>query len=255
MTASKKTEVFGADIAVIITAMTDYEKRFLAEALKSVLSDDGVGQVILCVDENNTWVDREIGSLATNSLLEIVRMPIAPVGKIRNKALRRVRKTFTAYCDGDDVWCNGKTLIQRAFFKNSDCEFVGCDHYIINEKSSICAFGLGHYISMPSSWMAYTKILRQYPFDESMAYGSDGEWWIRTANKIKKVRCSKTLIYYRVRPDSLSSNTPSKVKKTKVVSLARIPILRLTILFLSWCGWYLTRKNEYAWKSHWAKTV
>ena len=45
------------DVAAIITAMTDGEESFLFEALEATLTDPSIGQVILCIEEKNAWVD------------------------------------------------------------------------------------------------------------------------------------------------------------------------------------------------------
>lgn len=42
------------DVAAIVTAMTDAEQPFIIDTLKSVFSDPGIGQVVLCIEESNT---------------------------------------------------------------------------------------------------------------------------------------------------------------------------------------------------------
>ncbi|WP_242541854.1 hypothetical protein [Leptolyngbya sp. Cla-17] len=101
------------DVAAIITAMTDAEQPFVSDTLKSVLSDPGIAQVILCIAEKNVWIDAVIGKFVTDPRLEIVRLPLKPLGAIRNQALTYVKELWVAYCDGDDVCSKGKTKIQR----------------------------------------------------------------------------------------------------------------------------------------------
>jgi hypothetical protein len=234
-----------ADVAAIVTAMTDGEQFFLYDSLQAVLSDPGIGQVVLCIEENNTWVNTVLGSLTADSRLEIVRIPLAPPGAVRNRALCHVQMPWIAYCDGDDVWCKGKTLIQRAFANTTKCDFVGCDHYLTDEHGRIKAVAFAKYLPMLSSWMIRTQIMRQYPFDESRPIGSDVEWWSRTEDTIFKVRCPRLFLRYRVRPGSVSSNTSSKRRKAKAVAFAGIPILGRSILFLTWCIWLCSRRKRY----------
>jgi glycosyltransferase involved in cell wall biosynthesis len=241
------------DVAAIITAMTDSEQPFLFEAVEAALSDPCIGQVVLCVEEKNIWIDTEIGSLITDPRLHVVRLPLMPPGGARNEALNHVQKPWVAYCDGDDVWCEGKTLIQRTFASQTGCDFVGADHYLIDEEGKIRAFALARNLPMTSSWMVRTEIMRQYPFDEAMPQAQDGEWWIRTANVIKKARCSQMLLRYRVRSGSVSSSTPSKKRKTKIVTLTRTPVLGLGILFLTYCAWFFTRQKQYTWLPQWGQ--
>jgi len=233
------------DVAAIITAMTDGEQFFLYDSVEAVLSDPGIIQVVLCIEENNTWVDTVLDSLAEDSRLQIVRMPMAPLGEVRNRGLEYVKTPWVAYCDGDDVWCKGKTLIQRAYANAIECDFIGCDHYLTDEHGKIQAVALAKYIPMASSWMVRTKIMRQYPFDGSLLVAEDGEWWRRTEGTICKVRCPRLFLRYRVRSGSLSSNTPSKRRKARVVAVAKIPILGKSVLFLTWFIWLSFRRKRY----------
>jgi hypothetical protein len=235
------------DVAAIITAMTDGEQFFLYDSVEAVLSDPGISQVVLCIEEKNTWVDTVLDSLTADARLEIVRMPIAPPGAVRNQALGHVKTPWVAYCDGDDVWCKGKTLIQRAFANTAECDFVGCDHYLTDEHGRIRAIAFAKYIPMLSSWMVRTQIMRQHPFNESVlrAGVEDAEWWYRTKDTICKVRCPRLFLRYRVRSGSLSSNAPSKRRKEKIVAFASIPILGRIILFLTWCMWSFARRKRY----------
>lgn len=241
------------DVAAIITAMTDEEQPFLKEAVNAVLTDPGIGQAILCVEKKNTWVTTTLGSLTLDPRLEVIRMPIASLGDVRNQALSYVNLPWIAYCDGDDVWCRGKTRIQRIYANQMDYEFVGVDHYLINEDGKVCAYAFARNIPMPSSWMVQTEIMRRYPFDGTLRQVEDGEWWIRTKDKVRKGRCPKVLLKYRIRSNSLSSSTPSKERKTKVVILASKPFFRGGILFLTRCFWFLNRRNEYLWLEDWNK--
>jgi glycosyltransferase involved in cell wall biosynthesis len=232
-------------VAAIITAMTDGEQSFLFETLQAVLLDPYIGQVVLCIEEKNDWIDTVIASLMIDPRLQIVRLPLMPLGAVRNRALNYVQKPWVAYCDGDDVWCEGKTRIQYTFANNMGCDFVGSDHYLMDEEGKIRAFALARYVPMPSSWMVRTEIMRQYPFNEEIYRSEDGEWWARTANLVQKVRCPKMLLRYRVRSNSLSSSSFSKKRKTQIVNLGKIPIFGLSILFLTYCAWLLTRQKQY----------
>lgn len=90
---------------------------------------------------------------------------------------------------------------------------------------------------MPSSWMVRTDIIKQFLFGESLYQGECGEWWIRTTGSVIKTRCPKMLLKYRLRINSLSTTTPSKQRKLKVVTHAARPGLGLIIYVLSWCVW------------------
>jgi len=251
MIGEQKSE--GQDVAAIVTAMTDREEPFLRDTMAAALSDPGIGQVILCIEENNTWVDEALSSLMVSPKLEIIRLPLIPVGAVRNQALESVQLPWVAYCDGDDVWRRGKTLTQRNYANKTGCDFVGADHFLMNEAGKIKAVAIARYSPMPSSWMVRTEVMRQHPFDESPFSVRDetGDWWLRTEGVIHKVRCSKLLLCYRIRLGSLSAQTASMKRKKQIVSLANIPGLGAVILFCTWCFWLLNRQETYNWHSDW----
>ena len=253
MLSEQKYEI--QDVTAIITAMTDREEPFLRDTVAAVLSDSGIGQAILCIEEKNTWVEKTLGALITNSKLEIIRLPLIPVGKVRNRALENVQLAWVAYCDGDDVWCKGKTLAQRNYANVTGCDFVGADHFLIDESGAVKAVAMARYSPMPSSWMVRTEVMRQHPFDESPFAVRDetGDWWLRTEGIIHKVRCPKLLLRYRIRYGSLSAPTASMKRKKQIVSLASIPGLGVMIFLLTWCLWWFRRQETYSWHSSWGE--
>ncbi len=243
-------------VSAVITAMTNKEEPFVHDTVEAVLADEGIVQVVLCIEEKNTWIESALGMLSTDGRLEIIRLPLAPPGAIRNKALKLVRMPWVAYCDGDDVWCKGKTLIQKACFMNlADCDFVGADHYLTNDSGKIRAFATARYLPMPSSWMVKTEVMRRHPFNESIYEGECGEWWSRTHGIVSKVRCPKMLLRYRIRASSLSASTPSMGRKAKIVRLANIPVIGQMILLASWSFWFFSRQKEYVWYKGWAEST
>jgi glycosyltransferase involved in cell wall biosynthesis len=243
------------EVAAIITAMTDAEQPFLRDAVASVLSDPGIGQVVLCIEQQNSWLHSVLGSLISDPRLEVVQIPLASSGAVRNQALKQVRLPWVAYCDGDDVWCPGKTITQLADAKTTGCDFVGADNYLTNDKGQIRACALSIYLPMPSAWMVKTAVMRKHPFNEVPFSVRDevGEWWIRTTGLVSRARCPKILLRYRVRENSLSTTTPSMQRKRRVVDLANKPGLGGIILFVTWCIWRFTQKNTFTWNENWGE--
>jgi glycosyltransferase involved in cell wall biosynthesis len=241
------------DVAAIITAMTDGERPFLCQTVEAVIADPNIGQIVLCVEENNTWVETALKTFIENPRLLIVRMGMAFLGAVRNRALEYVKMPWVAYCDGDDTWCRDKIRAQRSWASATASDFVGADHCLINEKGNVCAFALARNIPMPSSWLVRTEIMKRYPFRDSLSTVEDGEWWIRTNGLVQKARCPKILLKYRIRSGSLSSNTPSKRRKAKIVALASLPIVREVVLVLTWCLWLMTRRENYIWLEEWGQ--
>ena len=177
------------DVSGIVTAMTDAERPFLAECLNAVISDRGIAHVILCVRDSNTWIAEVLKSVRTDSRLQIIRLPAMPPGNVRNEALKYVKTEWVAYCDGDDVWCHGKTLAQRAHAAKNECDFVGGDHYLTDESGQVRAVALAMYLPMPSSWLVTcTETMQAHPFeDEKYLSGvEDHNWWFKTKGAFRR---------------------------------------------------------------------
>jgi hypothetical protein len=245
------TPYHNADVAAIVTAMTDGEASFLFETVRAVLRDSCIAQVVLCIETHNNWVNSVLSALLEDPRVEILRLPIAPLGAIRNQALRQVRQPWVAYCDGDDVWCANKTQIQRDYAEAKGSDFVGADHYLTDKVGDIQAIALAQYIPMPSSWLVRSQVMRQHRFDESLAQGSDGEWWVRTTGLIQRHRYPHLLLKYRVRFGSLSSSTASKQRKSQIVALTKWPIVGELVLLASFCLWFWNRQETYTWLKSW----
>ena len=231
------------DVTAVITAMTDGERPFLAECVDSTISDPGVARAIVCVSEKNTWVDEVLSSFAKDPRVEIVRLPMAKPGTVRNEGVKRVRTEWVAFCDGDDVWCKGKTLRQLEFALEQNCDFVGSDHYLTDAAGRIRAVALAKYIPMPSSWLVRASVMRKHQFI-SGDY-EDAEWWFRTQDAFPKGRYSRLLLRYRVRGVSFSTGEPSKVRKMRAVALGSIPVIGLGVLVLTWGMWLMNRSKSY----------
>lgn len=241
------------DVATIITAMTEGERPFLYETVEAVLADPNIGQAVLCVAEENEWLNNVLASLANDSRLEIVRMPMAPLAAVRNKGLEYVKLPWVAYCDGDDVWCRDKIQAQRACADRLKADFVGSDHFLTDEMGRIRARAMAWNIPMPSSWLVRSEVMKRHPFDESILVGEDGDWWINTVGTVSKARCPQLLLRYRVRAGSLSSKSPSKKRKARTIDIASMPLLGATVMLATCCMWLFTRRNFYIWLDEWGK--
>lgn len=253
--ASEHQSEMKADVGAIVTAMTDGEQPFIYDTIKSVLSDPLIGQVVLCIEENNNWIDLILGAYIADPRLKLLRLPLSPAGSVRNKALKYIQMSWVAYCDGDDVWCEGKIFSQLSYARELKCDFVGSDHYLTDEKGYICALSPARYFPIPSSWIVKAEIMRQNPFIEVpySVTSEDDEWWIRTSKSVTKARCPKMLVKYRVRQSSTSNNTESKKRNAKIVTLSSIPVFGTFIFLATWLMWIFTRQKTYMWYKGWGK--
>jgi len=235
------------DVTAVIVAMTDGERPFLAESLNAALRDPGIAHVIVCIQDSNTWIDDVLSSVPNDPRLEVLRMPLAPAGAVRNEGVNRVKTEWLAFCDGDDVWCPGKTRIQLDHAAKHNADFVASDHYLTDEAGRIRAVALAKYIPMPSSWLVRTSVMRKYPFKAEKKYNGieDHTWWFETKTTVRKDRCPKLLLRYRVRGISLSTTEPSKMRKLRAVTWASKPVIGWGVFVLTWGMWLVNRSKSY----------
>src|SRR5262249_40625594 len=156
-------------------------------------------RVVVCVQDTNTWVDELLASVKER--LQILRLPLAPAGSVRNEAVKHARTEWVAFCDGDDVWCKEKTSRQLEFASKNYFDFVACDHFLTDEAGRVRAVALAMYIPMPSSWLVRTRVMLEHPFRTEKKFNGieDHEWWFETKKSVLKHRLPKLLLRYRVR--------------------------------------------------------
>jgi glycosyltransferase involved in cell wall biosynthesis len=250
-TSIKKNLLRTESVAAIVTAMTDEEQFYLSETLYAIIRDAAISKILVCVSENNLWINHISQSLISDPRIEILRLPVLPIGAVRNKAIERISEEWVAFCDGDDVWYPNKTIAQLEFALLTKADLVGSGHLLINEKGSAFAYGLARYIPMPSSWLVRTESVRQNPFLNNTYSGSDGKWWIATHEKIRKVKYPEVLLKYRVRSNSVSSLSPSKKRKELLENLSRIPGIGILLYYSSYLAWLCTRNKPFRWMKKW----
>ena len=97
-----------SNVSAIMTAMTDGERPWTQEALRSVLTQTVLPDaVILLVELGNAWIEADIAAsperVLAERLVQIHRIPMARLGAVRNAGVQRARTRWVAYLDGDDV--------------------------------------------------------------------------------------------------------------------------------------------------------
>lgn len=239
-------------VSAIVTCMTAAEFPFIDETLDSVVPQ--VDQTILCIQDSfDNFEDNRKLSRFKGREVTVVRMPLLPLGEVRNRGLVHVQHEWVAYCDGDDVWTDGKVAQQLECLKASAADFCGCDHVLIDDSSVVRLHAFARHIPMPSSWMVKASVMKEIPFDGTLRCVEDGDWWIRSHSKIKKARLAQPLLKYRVRSGSLSAATASKRRKMLFMRLAEIPVLGNALKLLTWARWRMVRSSEYLWNEDWGR--
>jgi glycosyltransferase involved in cell wall biosynthesis len=237
-----------ADVTAIVTCMTDGERPFLRETLKSVESQTLPCETIVVVLETNTWI---YDLAAEFPHMRMMRRPPGWEGAARHTGVAAARTEFVAFLDGDDVWCPTKTRKQLHFLLNSGQDFVGVDHMLITEEGTPFAYGLSRHLPMPSAWMVRRETMLRHPFDPNLAVGADGEWWLSTWSTVRKHRLPEPLIKYRVRRQSQSHGTQNKRRKAALAGLSHWPMARPLLLAATYLLHRLYRRIDYVPSKNW----
>ena len=218
-------------LTAVVVCMTDSERPFLAGALRSVQRQTIPVHAVLCVEENNAWVDELLGDLEPG--VTLLRLPMARLGMVRNMAVRTVTTEFTAFLDGDDSWMPDKSRHQIAYLTRNNLDIVAAKHVLIREDGKQYFYGFAQSVPMPSSWLARTSILRDMPFEDVMI-GEDVILWRRVQAEVRWGVVPRFLIRYCVRGSSLSSTTWSKERKLAFARRSQMPGMRPVLLTVSY---------------------
>jgi teichuronic acid biosynthesis glycosyltransferase TuaG len=227
-------------VTTIVTCMTDAERPFLAGALRSVHGQTASTKVILCISNENDWVN-EILSTAQPGI-ELMRLPVASPsptgpgspGSIRNQAISAVQTDLVAFLDGDDLWEPTKLKRQIDSLAVRGWDVVGSKHILIREDGTPFFFGFAKNISMTSSWLGRTATFRERPFEHVAR--EDVLLWERLESEGRCGILDDFLIRYRVRELSLSSATPTKERKLAYARRSRILGVRPLLLGASYAA-------------------
>ena len=222
-----------ADVTAIITCMTDAERPFVADAIRSVQRQTAPTDITLCVMDDNDWIDEILASVEPG--VDLLRLKGGWVGAVRNRAIERARTEYVAFLDGDDLWEPEKTAKQLSFMaSHPGLAVIGAKHVLIRTEGTPYFFGFAKEIPMPSSWFGRTDWFVENPFDDDLAVNEDQPLWKVLRDSGRCGIMDDFLIRYRVRDVSLSSQAPSKQRKAAYARRSRIFGLRPVFLGTSY---------------------
>ena len=211
------------DVTAVLTAMTDAERSFVPLAVDSVLCQTRRCHVILCVADENVWID----SMDLDADITILRLPFAPPGVVRNAAVGHSDTKWIAFLDSDDLWEPRKLERQVTIGEREGVPIVGCDYVFIDDEGRAFAHDLGRFYPMTSTWLIERRLLVDQPFRTDLVGDEDGEWWHRSLRlAVPRRRVPEFLVRYRVREGALSI----KPRKETLKRIAKWPLMRPPML-------------------------
>lgn len=212
-----------ASLPQVTVLLTHYRcERFLAEAIASILGQEGVDLRLLLVDDaspDDGWlaVARE---LAGDPRLAVYQSTVN-VGhyRLKNRLLAEVRSPFVALQDADDVSEPRRLSRQIAEMERTGAHVLGCgfayiaeDGEVLGERRMVRRCGLWLRLGKRFVSLHPTTVVRREVFDALVGYdgtarfAADDDFILRAVRLFRVRNLPEVLYRYRQRPDSLTGS-------------------------------------------------
>jgi len=190
-------------------------EAYIADAVKSVLSQTLLPTEIIVVDDGST--DGTAAALRTfGSSIRYVYQQNRGEPSARNRGIRESTCEYIAFLDGDDLWLPNKLELQMEYLRrHPTCALVYTDMSTFNENGVIDASVKELYqMSLPEGRVFPELFMRSLfgsgsvvfcrecldrvgYFDEDLLVGSDYEMWLRIARHFELGAVDQPLLMYR----------------------------------------------------------
>jgi glycosyltransferase involved in cell wall biosynthesis len=206
------------DVTVVVP--THNRRQLVAQAVHSILQQQGVSLELVVVDDGSTdgtgpWLDR---IAATDSRIRIVHHERPRfISNARNAGIARASGRWVAFCDDDDLWAPDKLSSQLAALRTSSARWGCTGVVVVDEHLEI----IGHHnvkggevlarllevntIPTGSSVVAELSLVREIGgFDPALQGSEDWDVWIKLGQHSPLAAVDRPLIAYRLGAQSLS---------------------------------------------------
>lgn len=200
-----------SEISVIIPVLNG--ERFLQQALDSIPRELDVE--ILVADDGSTDSSIELARAAGARVLAAEGRVSGPAAA-RNRALRMVQSPLVAFLDADDWWPEGSLQLRLEFLREN-CELDLVQGQIESRESGQLVEAVARRrLPVPSfnvnlgACLFRKEILdRVGPFDESLRFGEDGDFFMRLweVDTVKRFLL-RTCLYYRLHQTNMTVEGP-----------------------------------------------
>ncbi len=249
--------------------------RYLDAAIRSVLSQEGVLEII-AIDDCSSDNSREIlASLANEDsrIKAYYNENNQGVASVRNKALTLAKGEYLAFCDSDDILPNGAYHAFLTKSNNSDV-VIGAhsdmhDNGIIDEICRVCKQDCTSlFKSLFAVSCLWTKIIKRdfvlkndLQFDSEMTIGEDVVFLANLSTKNPTFSVIDDLVYYHCQHDSNASRSLTHIYtysafekhiecREKILTICKDEKSVLDFVYLSFSGFIIdfilktTDRNE-----------
>jgi teichuronic acid biosynthesis glycosyltransferase TuaG len=131
-------------------------ERFIAQAIRSVISQTYTNLELLIVDDCSTDKTADVVASFEDKRIHYQRnVHNLGAAMTRNEALKTAKGRYIAFLDSDDIWVPDKLEKQIAFMEQHGYAFTFADYQIMQEDGSLT----GKRLHMPSR-LTYNQYLR-----------------------------------------------------------------------------------------------
>lgn len=210
------------EVSVIIPAYNG--EKYLAEAINSVITQEGVACEIIVVDDGSSDATEDVAR-AYGEKLKYFKKSNGGVASARNYGIRRAQGTYVALLDQDDRFLPGK-LAQQLALMSAQPDAVACHsnmRMISAEGLPLAASHLGHDAdNLPPSGAVFARLFQGnfifactafFRRDVAIAVGlfrediwgaDDYNLWLRLARNGQILYMNAVLSEYRWHSDNAS---------------------------------------------------
>lgn len=226
--------------------------NFIGETIESVINQTYKNWEMIIVDDCSTDNTKEIvdNYSKRDSRIKYYCLEVNLGAAVaRTKAMELAKGDYIAFLDSDDLWMENKLGCQIKIMKENNWNFTSTDYEQIDEDSK----SLNKVIKTVSK-IDYNRLLLDCPVGNSTvmynvkAMGkfevpnirkrNDDALWLQMLKKEKYIHgINKTLMKYRIRNNSISSNKLKVIKYHWILyrDIEHLSIIRSIFHICYWC--------------------
>lgn len=204
-------------------------KKYIHEALESILAQDFLNFEIIVVDDGSDDFDYKTLEALDHRIRVLQQAPMG-VSHARNHGIEKSTGSLIAFLDADDVWLPGKLSAQVSHLISHPDTGVIFGKYIrwtaeyngsfLPAKNQINYYKISNNIDKERSGWIYNKLLLGLlvgmntaivrraildavgGFNESMTHGEDYDFWLRCSRVAKMDSLNSEVALYRIHSQS-----------------------------------------------------
>ena len=201
--------------------------NFIGETIESVINQTYKNWEMIIVDDCSTDNTKEIvdNYSKRDSRIKYYCLEVNSGAAVaRTKAMELAKGDYIAFLDSDDLWMENKLGCQIKIMKENNWNFTSTDYEQIDEDSK----SLNKVIKTVSK-IDYNRLLLDCPVGNSTVMYNVKEKYIHGINK--------TLMKYRIRNNSISSNKLKVIKYHWILyrDIEHLSIIRSIFHICYWC--------------------